>query len=238
MTAVCGFARYLSGIDTSTQVPPLGLMPSQRRWRPPFIFCPADIAVVLGQVRESIFAPLYAAAYDTLIGLLAVSGLRIGEAIKLPLSKYAVLRDELTATAQGSELLRLPEAQAAALRRHATDLPAAHRHRRDRGGSGRNVAGQRAERRRLKSGRSSVRTRRRLPSDRAHRGPLEPARPSSLDAHDGAAGRKAWRGEDCCCPLVATSGGGHGMQVEEPAGRWHATRQRHDLLAISLFAKE
>ena len=141
MTAVRGFARYLSGIDPNTQVPPLGLMPSQRRWRPPFIFCPADIAVVLGQVRESSFAPLCAATYDTLIGLLAVSGLRIGEAIKLPLSKYAVLRDELTATAQGSELLRLLEAQAAALRRRATDLLAAHRHRRDRGGRRRNVPG-------------------------------------------------------------------------------------------------
>jgi len=83
MTAVRGFARYLSGIDPNTQVPPLGLMPSQQRWRPPFIFSPADIGVVLGQARESIVAPLRAATYDTLIGLLAVSGLRIGEAIKL-----------------------------------------------------------------------------------------------------------------------------------------------------------
>lgn len=83
MTAVRGFARYLSGIDPDTQVPPLGLMPSQQRWRPPFIFSPAEIGVVLGQARESIVSPLRAATYDTLIGLLAVSGLRIGEAIKL-----------------------------------------------------------------------------------------------------------------------------------------------------------
>lgn len=83
MTAVRGFAHYLSGIDRNTQVPPLGLMPNQQRWRPPFIFCPADIEAVLGQARESIVSPLRAATYDTLIGLLAISGLRIGEAIKL-----------------------------------------------------------------------------------------------------------------------------------------------------------
>jgi len=77
------FARYLSGIDPNTEVPPLGLMPSQQRWRPPFIFSPADIGVVLGQARESIVSPLRAATYETLIGLLAVSGMRIGEAIKL-----------------------------------------------------------------------------------------------------------------------------------------------------------
>jgi len=31
MTAARGFARYMSGIDPSTEVPPLGLMPSRQR---------------------------------------------------------------------------------------------------------------------------------------------------------------------------------------------------------------
>ena len=31
MTAARGFARYLSGIDPSTEVPPAGLMPSRQR---------------------------------------------------------------------------------------------------------------------------------------------------------------------------------------------------------------
>jgi hypothetical protein len=35
MTAARGFARYLAGIDAATEVPPLGLMPHQRRWRRP-----------------------------------------------------------------------------------------------------------------------------------------------------------------------------------------------------------
>jgi integrase/recombinase XerD len=83
MTAARGFARYLAGIEPGTEVPPLGLMPSRRRWRPPFIYAPADIDAIMSQARESIASPLRTATYQTLIGLLAASGLRIGEAIKL-----------------------------------------------------------------------------------------------------------------------------------------------------------
>jgi len=83
MTAVRGFARYLSGIDADTQVPPLGLMPHRQRWRQPFIYTPVDVDMVRDLAREGIVSPLRAATYDTLIGLLAASGLRIGEAIKL-----------------------------------------------------------------------------------------------------------------------------------------------------------
>ena len=82
MTAARGFARYLSGTDPRTEVPPLGLMPHRQRWRRPFIYATADIDAILSQAR-SIVSPLRAATYDTLIGLLASSGLRIGEAIKL-----------------------------------------------------------------------------------------------------------------------------------------------------------
>ena len=83
MTAARGFARYLSGIDPGTEVPPLGLMPNRQRWRRPFIYSPTDIHAVMRQARCSIASPLRAATYETLIGLLAASGLRIGEAIKL-----------------------------------------------------------------------------------------------------------------------------------------------------------
>lgn len=83
MTAARGFARYLAGIDAATEVPPLGLMPHRQRWRQPFIYSAVDIEAVMAQARCSIVSPLRAATYDTLIGLLAASGLRIGEAIKL-----------------------------------------------------------------------------------------------------------------------------------------------------------
>ena len=82
MTAARGFARYLSGIDSNTEVPPLGLIPGWQRWRRPFIYAPTDVDAILAQAG-SIPSPLRAATYQTLLGLLAASGLRIGEAIKL-----------------------------------------------------------------------------------------------------------------------------------------------------------
>lgn len=82
MTAARGFARYLTGIDARTEVPPPGLIPLRHRWRQPFIYSPADVAAVIDETR-SIGSPLRASTYATLIGLLACSGLRIGEAIKL-----------------------------------------------------------------------------------------------------------------------------------------------------------
>jgi integrase/recombinase XerD len=83
MTAARGFARYLSGIDAGTEVPPLGLMPRRGPWRRPFIYTSADIESLMAAARRTIVSPLRAATYQTLIGLLAASGLRIGEAIKL-----------------------------------------------------------------------------------------------------------------------------------------------------------
>jgi integrase len=83
MTAARGFARYLSGIDAGTEVPPLGLMPRRAPWCQPFIYSSADIGALLELAGRTIVSLLRAATYQTLIGLLAASGLRIGEAIKL-----------------------------------------------------------------------------------------------------------------------------------------------------------
>lgn len=83
MMAIRGFARYLSGIDPRTEVPPAGTIPTRRRWRPPFIYSEADIVALMEEAGRSIPQPLRAATYETLIGLLAATGLRIGEAIRL-----------------------------------------------------------------------------------------------------------------------------------------------------------
>jgi integrase/recombinase XerD len=82
MTAVRGFARFLSGVDPATEIPPLGLLSLQARWRGPFVFTRADIDLIMKRVGD-FTPPLRAATYVTLIGLLASTGLRIGEAIKL-----------------------------------------------------------------------------------------------------------------------------------------------------------
>lgn len=83
MLAVRGFARYLAGVDPRTEIPPAGLIPSRQRWRPPYIYSEADILALMATARRLIHQPLRAATYETLIGLLRATGLRIGEAIKL-----------------------------------------------------------------------------------------------------------------------------------------------------------
>ncbi|MDJ0386019.1 tyrosine-type recombinase/integrase [Streptomyces sp. G-G2] len=82
ITAVRGFARYLSGADPATEIPPLGLLPHRQRWRQPFIYSDADITAIMTAAGE-LGLPLRAATYRTLVGLLAASGMRVGEAINL-----------------------------------------------------------------------------------------------------------------------------------------------------------
>jgi integrase/recombinase XerD len=69
-------------VDPATEIPPLGLLSLQARWRGPFVFTRADIDLIMKRVGD-FTPPLRAATYVTLIGLLASTGLRIGEAIKL-----------------------------------------------------------------------------------------------------------------------------------------------------------
>jgi integrase/recombinase XerD len=83
MTVARGFARHMAGIDAHTQVPPLGLVHYCQRWRRPFIYAPADIDVLMAQATAAIPSVLRAATYRTLIGLLAVTGMRVGEALRL-----------------------------------------------------------------------------------------------------------------------------------------------------------
>jgi len=77
-----GFARYLSGIDPRTEVPPYSLLPYPQRRRPPFIFSLPDITALMAEARQ-LQPPLRAATYETLIGLLAATGMRVGEALRL-----------------------------------------------------------------------------------------------------------------------------------------------------------
>src|SRR4051794_1496663 len=91
MMAVRGFARYLAGIDPRTEVPPPGLVRIPRSWRAPFIYTDDDVLALMEVARRSIREPLRAATYETLLGLLATAGLRIGEALRLD-------RDDLNVT--------------------------------------------------------------------------------------------------------------------------------------------
>jgi integrase/recombinase XerD len=74
MTIARGFARYLAGTDPATEIPPLGLVPHRPHWRPPFLFTPTDIDLLLAEAGRTLGSPLRAATYQTMLGLLATSG--------------------------------------------------------------------------------------------------------------------------------------------------------------------
>lgn len=89
-----GFARYLVGIDPRTEVPPASLLPYPRRRRLPFIYSPHDIAALMAEARK-IQPPLRSATYETLIGLLSATGMRVGEAIRLDRTDVNLAEDVL-----------------------------------------------------------------------------------------------------------------------------------------------
>jgi integrase len=83
MMAVRGFARYLAGIDPRTEVPAPGLVRIPRTWRAPFIYADEDVLALMDAARRSLRERLSSATYEALLGLLATTGLRIGEALRL-----------------------------------------------------------------------------------------------------------------------------------------------------------
>jgi integrase len=82
LCVVRGFAGYLRALDTSVEVPPLDLLSYRRQRRIPYLYSQAEIDALLaatGLLRP----PLRAATYRGVFGLLAVTGMRIGEVIAL-----------------------------------------------------------------------------------------------------------------------------------------------------------
>ena len=82
ITVVRGFAAYLATLDPAAEVPPPGLLPRGTRRAVPYLYSAADIAALLAQAGR-LKTPLRRATIKTLIGLLAVTGMRRGEAIAL-----------------------------------------------------------------------------------------------------------------------------------------------------------
>lgn len=77
-----GFARWLQTIDPATEVPPTDLLSRRRRRADPYLYSETDFVALMAATATLRF-PLRAATYRTLIGLLAVTGMRVGETIGL-----------------------------------------------------------------------------------------------------------------------------------------------------------
>lgn len=82
LTAIRGFAGYLHNLDQRHQVPPPDLLPARYSRVTPFLYSDDDVLQLLAAARG--LSPTQRAhTFATLIGLLAVSGLRLGEALRL-----------------------------------------------------------------------------------------------------------------------------------------------------------
>jgi len=79
---VRAFAKYLHTLDPRHEIPLPQLLPHRRMRAAPYVYEPAEITALL-RAAEVLSSPLRVATYRTLIGLLAVTGLRTGEAIRL-----------------------------------------------------------------------------------------------------------------------------------------------------------
>jgi integrase/recombinase XerD len=82
LRAVRSFARYLHALDPACEIPPLELLPASKYRPAPYLYRDEEI-VALMTAAGALHPPLRAATFRTVIGLLACTGLRIGEALRL-----------------------------------------------------------------------------------------------------------------------------------------------------------
>ena len=84
LTMVRQFAIHLSAVDPRTEVPPVGTLPFRYRRKPPYIYSDAEIVrLIRAAGRLGSIRGMRPHTYATLFGLLAVTGLRVGEIVAL-----------------------------------------------------------------------------------------------------------------------------------------------------------
>ena len=82
ISVVRGFASYLAAFDEATEVPPARIRPSSFVRRTPYLFGDEEV-VALREEASKLRPASFAETMTTLIGLLAATGLRPGEAYRL-----------------------------------------------------------------------------------------------------------------------------------------------------------
>jgi len=120
LAIVRGFARYLAAFDPDCQIPPAGLLPGRAHRPTPYHYSVKEVAAVV-HAADTIAAPLPSATMQTLISLLAASGLRVGEALALDRSDVNEHTSAVTVTGKNDQtrLVPLHPTTAAMLARYA-----------------------------------------------------------------------------------------------------------------------
>jgi integrase len=94
LSVVRTFARHAHAIDPRHEIPPTDLLPRKSVRRPPFLFAEADVLALMKAAER--LEGFMAETHSTLIGLLASTGMRVGEAIRLDTSDLDTTAEILT----------------------------------------------------------------------------------------------------------------------------------------------
>ena len=117
------FAAWLSSTDCRVEIPPHGLLPERYRRRPPYIYSDEELLrIIRTAARLHSESGLRARTYATLFGLLACTGLRLGEALALDRDDVDLREGIITvrrAKFGKSRLVPIHETTRRALRRYA-----------------------------------------------------------------------------------------------------------------------
>lgn len=109
------FARYRAAFDPRTEVPPFGLLGPSRRRPIHHIYAPTEVATLLRAAAELPSARgIRAATYASVFGLLAASGLRVSEALRLTRDDADLVAGVLTIRATKFRKTRLVPVHASA----------------------------------------------------------------------------------------------------------------------------
>jgi integrase len=84
LSIVRGFATYMAALepDAGHQIPHHGLVPPRRQRATPFIYAPGDVVQLMKACRE-LPSTWWALTVEVAVGLLAVTGMRVGELVRL-----------------------------------------------------------------------------------------------------------------------------------------------------------
>ena len=82
LDAARGFARYLAASDPAAEVPPMGMLAARPNRHQPYIFTGPEIAALFEEAGRHRWH-LPAVTYPALLGLIAATGIRVGEAVRL-----------------------------------------------------------------------------------------------------------------------------------------------------------
>ena len=128
MSVLRGFLGYLHTLDPAVPVPPADLFPSGPHRAVPYLYSEDELVALLA-TTDTLRYPLQRATYRTLISLLAVTGLRVGEAIGLDDDDLDVEHGVLAVTGKFGKPRQVPlhpsavAALAAYQRRRRTEHP-------------------------------------------------------------------------------------------------------------------